>query len=83
MEATRSSETSVLTNNTRRKIPEDGLLHSHRRENLKSYLDIFLIHCHRSNIMTATAGIYTQLRRLDVPFSCSVTNVTIGDIIKR
>jgi hypothetical protein len=26
MEATRSSETSVLTNNTRRKIPEDGLL---------------------------------------------------------
>jgi hypothetical protein len=26
MEATRSSETSVLTNYTRRKIPEDGLL---------------------------------------------------------
>jgi hypothetical protein len=28
---------SVLTKNTRRKIPEDGFLHSHRRENLKSY----------------------------------------------
>jgi hypothetical protein len=26
MEAIRSSETSVLTNNTRRKIPEDGFL---------------------------------------------------------
>jgi hypothetical protein len=38
MEATCSSETSVdfeLT--TRRYIPEDGTIHNHRRENLKSY----------------------------------------------
>jgi hypothetical protein len=38
MDAIRSPKTSVLTRTTRRNITEDAILHSHSRENLKSYM---------------------------------------------
>jgi hypothetical protein len=38
MDALRCPETSVLTRATWCNIPEDSSLHSHRRENLKSYI---------------------------------------------
>jgi hypothetical protein len=44
MEAIRSFETSVQsTTSTRHHTPEDGILHRHRRENLKSSIPVWLI----------------------------------------
>jgi hypothetical protein len=44
MEAARTSETSVnFYQTTQRYNPEDSHLHTHRRENLKSYLVLFLV----------------------------------------
>jgi hypothetical protein len=45
MEALCSSEVSAHTRSTRRHIPEDGILHSHRRENFKCYMMEILFLC--------------------------------------
>jgi hypothetical protein len=58
MEAIRSYETSVYTRSTRRHIPEDGILHSHCRENLRSYIIVvylvsrFLAFCVTRKLIT-------------------------------
>jgi hypothetical protein len=43
IEALHSFQTSALTRATRRNIPEDDILHSYRRENLKSYIENVIV----------------------------------------
>jgi hypothetical protein len=57
MEAQSSFETSVLATATRRNIPGDDILHSHRRENLKSYTHVFVVvFCAVAEVSLRTRG---------------------------
>jgi hypothetical protein len=70
MEARCSSETLVYNKLTRRHIPENGILHSHRRENLKSYVTI---HVHSLSQSTFHFHVWTKLTtRSDLTSCCSM-----------
>jgi hypothetical protein len=51
-----SPETTVFTTATRRNIQEDGIIHSHYRENLKSYMGI---HCLTGSQSASQEGLYS------------------------
>jgi hypothetical protein len=70
-EALRSSETSVLTRATRRNNPEDTILHSHRRENLKSYSVVpssqILVTLMKEQLGSSEMSVLTRATRRNIP----------------
>jgi hypothetical protein len=58
MEALRSSETAVLARATRRNISENSILHSHCRENFKSYYFVLFL----ATAMFQTFGVELSVR---------------------
>jgi hypothetical protein len=80
-EALGSSETSVLTRATRRNIPEDTILHSHRCENLKYYMTMLPFEKTRSTVFSEKmGGLFTctfmsNAKWLDKPSSTACVDV--------
>jgi hypothetical protein len=56
MEAIRFSETSVLIRAIRRNIPEDAILHSHRRGNFKIYIELSYLLFLLLSLLSRTEG---------------------------
>jgi hypothetical protein len=57
MKAILSSETSVhFTRSTRRHIPKDDILHNHRCENLKSYIESTHFHIRKASTFSNSSA---------------------------
>jgi hypothetical protein len=76
MEALRSSETSVHTRATPCNIPADGILRSHRSENLKYYVDLRFIPSQYTSVTSwnEASGVVTLKIHISVRFG-NVTSV--------
>jgi hypothetical protein len=80
-EALSSSETSILPRATLRNITEDAILHSHRRENLKSYFGEYAHRPRRSLLWRLLAMDYTisfkkDLSSILIPEASRYTSLT-------
>jgi hypothetical protein len=66
------SETSILVSATRRNIPEDDILHIHRRENLKSciYINAFTV----NRLNTESIPMYHYYFQFSIAYMLYVTN---------
>jgi hypothetical protein len=81
-EALISSKTSLLTRATWRNIPEDGILHSHRRENLKSYT-VLLLSLFFSGIATTRLALQKMMGHALLSVQASKLNVNLHQEIDK
>jgi hypothetical protein len=68
--------TSVLTRAIRRNIPEDTILHSHHRENLKSYSVADILEMHGARTLSVRVGGVHECLRTYIGYETELSPLT-------